>query len=90
MYESIPGKIYKGKISIFGDVASPEFIPWIKRYGHKIGVSILDHYTSNQCLIVMVEGPWEMLNCLSLGCSLGPKTVLVEYVDKKLSPCDIG
>ena len=77
------GSSYSGVIHLFGEVNSPVFIPWAKKYGKKIGVIINDHHFSENQLTLKVGGKQEMLICFSLGCSLGPASVLINHVENE-------
>jgi hypothetical protein len=83
-------ELYGGEIHIFGEITSPNFLPWIHSYAHKLGIELKNWQSGNQSLTLFVEGSREMLNCFSLGCSLGPMSVMVELVENKCKCLDTG
>ena len=67
-------------IRIFGQVSAPDFPEWITRHATKLGLRDVTLTLHNDHLGVRATGQDEMLNALSLACSLGPKSALVDRV----------
>lgn len=81
--------LYEGVIQLFGEVESPHFMPWIIDYAKKLGIKIKRDFCEKNQLTLHVIGEREMLVCLSIACSLGPKSVLVNKVENEFIPLNV-
>lgn len=73
-------------IDLFGVVSAGDYPKWIRRHADKLGLTGLQLDQGERRMRVIATGPEEMLNALSLGCSLGPESVLVERVHMETAP----
>ncbi|MEJ6709787.1 MAG: acylphosphatase [Amylibacter sp.] len=78
----------KATISIFGDVGASDFVGWILRHAAKLGLGSLSVEHFDEHLEVQAEGASELLEALSLACSLGPASVLVDRIECNLQATD--
>jgi acylphosphatase len=67
---------------ITGDVGAPCFAGWITRHARKLGLrgGVLSQDSGQLDLIA--SGPPDLLDALSLGCSLGPQEVWVDRIER--------
>ena len=67
---------------ITGDVGAPGFAAWITRHARKLGLrgGVLTQDAGHLDLIA--SGPPDLLDALSLGCSLGPQEVWVDKIER--------
>ncbi len=83
---TLPKPDQTAAIRIFGAVNAPDFPEWIARHATKLGLTEVSTALRNDHLGVQATGQSEMLNALSLACSLGPKSALVDHVVIELKP----
>lgn len=67
---------------IQGDVGAPVFAVWIARHARKLGLRGAVLAQSAGQLDLIASGPPDLLDALSLGCSLGPQEVWVDQIDR--------
>jgi acylphosphatase len=69
------------RLRILGDVGPAEFRTWTLRHAARLGLrcTIISHRAD--CLEVTASGPGELIEALALGCSLGPRSVMVDRVE---------
>ncbi len=65
---------------IMGDVGAREFPVWIARHAQRLGLQSEMLSQAPHRLEVIVAGPADLLDAMALGCSLGPREVLVDEV----------
>lgn len=69
-------------IRISGDVGAPVFAVWIARHARRLGLrgAILRHGVDR--LDLALTGQPELLDAMALGCSLGPREVWVDQIER--------
>lgn len=68
-------------IRLTGQVNSTDFPSWIETHARKLGIEVAGTDTAQGEMVICVLGHEEMVHALALGCSLGPKSVLVEEME---------
>ena len=70
------------RFRITGDVGAAVFAPWIARHAGRLGLRhrLLSH--DSRAVELLVSGPRDLLDAMALGCSLGPREVLVDVVQR--------
>ena len=70
-----------------GQVSKADFLDWIAHRAMRLGLNgwvaqdrVKDH------VVLVVQGPPELIDAMALACSLGPMTVWVEQVDRRPLP----
>ena len=76
------------RIVILGDVGAADFLPWIARHAGKLGLRSRVLGQTADRVDLLAEGPIDLLDALALGCSLGPRDVLVDRVEQ-IAPQDL-
>ena len=72
-------------ITFTGQVSKPDFLEWIVHRAKRLGLDgWVAHDRARQNVEVVVQGPPELIDAMALSCSLGPMTVWVERVDRRL------
>jgi acylphosphatase len=67
---------------ITGDVGAASFAAWITRHARKLGLRGAVLAQDAGQIDVIASGPPDLLDALSLGCSLGPQEVWVEKIER--------
>ena len=67
---------------IRGDLASPSFLPWVKRHSHRLGVECQQIHADPARVELRVEGQADLIDALEVGCLLGPFDVWVESIER--------
>ena len=67
---------------ISGRVGSPVFAIWIARHAARLGLSgrVVAHGAEE--VEVVLSGPPDLLDAMELGCSLGPREVWVDRIER--------
>jgi acylphosphatase len=68
--------------AIRGDVGDAHFVPWINRHAARLGLEGRVLGQSRTCVEVILTGPPELLDAMALGCSLGPREVWVDGIER--------
>ncbi|WP_284324819.1 acylphosphatase [Cypionkella aquatica] len=70
------------RFAILGDVGAPVFAAWIARHARRLGLrgAILRHDAGR--IDVVLTGLPDLLDAMALGCSLGPREVWVDRIDR--------
>ena len=70
------------RFRITGDVGAAVFAPWIARHAGRLGLRhhLLSH--DSRAVELLVSGPPDLLDAMALGCSLGPREVWVEDIER--------
>ncbi len=70
-------------LTFHGDVGADDFPGWIAHRAHRLGLTgWVRPDASGKRVEVMVSGPADLIDAMELGCSLGPVSVWVEYVER--------
>lgn len=67
---------------VIGDVGAAQFPGWIVAHAAKLGLTGRILSQSDECLEMRFSGPPELLDALAVGCSLGPREVWVDRIDR--------
>ena len=67
---------------IMGDVGSPVFALWIARHAARLGLLGRVLVQGAAEVEVVLSGPPDLLDAMELGCSLGPREVWVERIER--------
>lgn len=67
---------------LLGDVGATQFPVWIMRHAGKLGLTGSVVSQSKGLIEMRFSGPSELLEALAVGCSLGPREVWVDRVDR--------
>jgi acylphosphatase len=69
------------RLRILGDVGAADFRAWTLRHAARLGLgcAIIAHRAD--CLELTATGPGDLVEALALGCSLGPRSVMVDRVE---------
>ena len=75
-------------LRILGDVGPADFRAWTLRHAGRLGLrcTIISHRAD--CLEVVASGPDALIEALALGCSLGPRSVMVDRVETSPEPAE--
>jgi acylphosphatase len=67
---------------ILGDVGAARFAGWITAHARKLGLTsrIMSH--DGACIELVLSGPPDLLDAMAVGCSLGPREVLVSHIER--------
>ncbi|RVV98921.1 acylphosphatase [Mesobaculum littorinae] len=68
---------------ITGAVEAADFPGWIGAHGRKLGLELGPMERQGAALAFRAAGAPEMLDALEMGCSLGPRSVTVQRVDRQ-------
>jgi acylphosphatase len=68
---------------ILGDVGSPAFPPWITRHFARLGLHGEVVSQSAHRVDLALSGPEALLDAMALACSLGPREVWVESIERR-------
>ena len=68
---------------IVGRVGAAQFPGWIMAHAAKLGLSGGVMSQSDQCVEMRFSGPPDLLDALAVGCSLGPREVWVDRIDRR-------
>ncbi|OYU38294.1 MAG: acylphosphatase [Pseudorhodobacter sp. PARRP1] len=81
-----PAAAHSERFAICGDVGAAVFAPWITRHARRLGLrgAILRHDATR--LEMVVTGLPDLLDAMALACSLGPREVLVDRIDRAPMP----
>lgn len=69
---------------ILGHVGAVQFPGWIAAHAAKLGLTGGILTQTEQCLEMRYCGPPDLLDALAVGCSLGPREVWVDRIDRAL------
>jgi acylphosphatase len=69
------------RLRILGDVGAADFRSWTLRHAARLGLGCAVVAHRADCLEVSATGPGELVEALALGCSLGPRSVMVDRVE---------
>lgn len=67
---------------VLGDVGAAQFPRWIVAHAAKLGLTGTIVSQSAACLEMRFSGPPDLLDALAVGCSLGPREVWVDRVER--------
>jgi acylphosphatase len=67
---------------IIGTVGAAQFPGWIVAHAAKLGLTGGILSQSDQCVEMRYCGPPDLLDALAVGCSLGPREVWVDRIDR--------
>jgi len=68
-----------------GQVADDDFLNWIAHRAKRLGLSGWARRADDRKTIeAVVQGPPDLIDAMALSCSLGPMTVWVDRVDRRL------
>lgn len=67
---------------ILGDVGAAQFQHWIIAHATKLGLTGRIVAQSDDCIDMRYSGPPDLLDALAVGCSLGPREVWVDRIDR--------
>ncbi len=67
---------------VLGDVGAAQFAGWITVHAAKLGLTGGILSQSAACVEMRFSGPPDLLDALVLGCSLGPREVWVDRIDR--------
>ena len=67
---------------ILGDVGAVQFRGWIMHHAGKLGLNGGILTQSADCLEMRFSGPPELLDAMEVGCSLGPREVWVDRIER--------
>lgn len=73
---------------IIGRVGHPVFDGWIARHGARLGLGIVMVAQADGVVEFRTSGPPDLLDAMELGCSLGPREVWVERIERRVLPKD--
>ena len=71
---------------IHGRVGHPVFAIWIGRHAARLGLSGRVVRQGETVVEVDLAGPPELLDAMELGCSLGPREVWVDRIERSARP----
>ncbi len=75
---------------IFGDVEAPIFAEWIARHAARLGLRGRITQRGAGQIELIAQGQADMLDALELGCSLGPREVWVERIERRPGPAVVA
>lgn len=67
---------------ILGDVGAALFQPWIIAHAAKLGLTGRIVAQTDDYIDMRFSGPPDLLDALAVGCSLGPRDVWVDRIDR--------
>ena len=70
---------------LLGHVGAMQFPGWIMRHAGKLGLTGGVLTQSADCLEMRFSGPPELLDALAIGCSLGPREVWVDRIERAVA-----
>ncbi|MFC3181240.1 acylphosphatase [Cypionkella sinensis] len=81
-----PAAAHSERFAICGDVGAAVFARWIARHATRLGLrgAILHHEA--QRLEMVVTGLPDLLDAMALACSLGPREVWVDDIERAAMP----
>jgi len=71
------------RFTIFGDLSSPVFVPWVERHARRLGLAASVSDRGPTQMQVRIEGPAELVDAMEVGCLLGPIEVWVEEIARE-------
>ncbi|MEM9348829.1 MAG: acylphosphatase [Pseudomonadota bacterium] len=73
---------HRRRLVIRGKLASPTFLPWVKRHSRRLGLKCQNLHADPALVEFNVEGQTELIDALEVGCLLGPIDVWVDSVEQ--------